>query len=150
MNKVVNIKSKDVKSILTNLDRKNSYLVRLDGKKIKNECELLQSIAYGFRFPVYSKKKKKYISWSPFVCRKSYSDISWDGVNDWITDLSWIEFNSIHIFIFNYNMMLEDDLETKQYLNEYLISTLLTWWQRDVAECVVDGKPKEFIVYYVD
>ena len=100
MNKVVNIKSKDVKNILTNLNRKNSYLVRLDGKKIKNECELLQSIAYGFRFPVYSKNKKKYISWSPFVCRKSYSDISWDGVNDWITDLSWIEFNSIHLFIF--------------------------------------------------
>lgn len=150
MNKILNIKSKDVKKILININKKNSYLVRLDGNKIKTECELLRSIAYGFHFPIYSKNKKKYISWTPFTSKTSYSNINWDGMNDWMMDLSWIKSNSIHFIVFNYNSMLKDDSATRKYFNEYLIDTLLPWWEKEVIDCVVDGKTKDFMVYYID
>ena len=111
---------------------KNTHVVELDGRTIQSCADYLQQIRKTFAFP--------YPEWN----------LSLDGYQDWIRDLSWLEKDGYVLIIKNYSEFIKYDLESKNSIISSLKNTVLPWWQTEVEHCVVEGKPKPFMVYLVD
>lgn len=45
---------------------------------------------------------------------------------------------------------LKDDLNAKAHILEDFENVILPWWETDVINHVVDGKPRFFSVYLID
>lgn len=151
-NKVFCINHEKANMILKEImEKNNSFLVVLNGESIQNLDQWLCAISENFHFPVYSEKEKKYISWYPSAFKYPSDKVEgWNGCDDWFTDLSWIESDIICLFIYNYSSFMKNDKCQKECINDYIINNLLPWWEKDVVNCVVEGKPKKFNVYLVD
>lgn len=130
------------------------FLVEIDGKKIMTEKDLILDIAEKFHFPAFSYKNNEYIMWyenlfKKFDCRL-YKLPSWDVCEDWLTDLAWIEQEQINIVIYRFSFFLKHDREFRDFFIHRLETVILPWWEKDVMNCMIDGKTKEMTVYLTD
>ena len=77
-----------------------------------------------------------------------------DRYLDWIRDLSWFDDLFFHprfvLIIYNFSLMLENDISLKRNIEEDFIKIILPWWDGEVEKFVVGGRRKQFDVYLVD
>jgi hypothetical protein len=106
------------------------FILKIDGNEIKNLQDYLQFMNKALDFPIPSK--------------------SIDGYNDWITDLSWLNYSEYAIFIFSYNSLMSEDLKHKAIIINHFKEDVLPWWEEDVKKHVVGGKSMPFNVYFVE
>lgn len=130
-NNIIYISSDDFKIAKENLKRNDKiFFVEMNGEKIQNLTEYLSTMSNLCDFPFPTK--------------------GWDGYCDWMTDFTWIDKDIIIIIINNYKYFLQSDLSSKAKVIEKFQNTILPWWENDVINHMVGGKPKKFTVYLVD
>ena len=130
-NKIIYIKRTDLWEIKRNIfSDSNIFWVEIDGKNCLNLSDYLIDISTKFQFPTMAK--------------------GLDGYDDWLTDLTWIDKDSIVVIINNYIDFLKSDILSKENVMELFEISILPWWEAEVCDYVVDGKPKSFLVYLVD
>ena len=69
---------------------------------------------------------------------------------DWITDLSWYEYERYDLFFFNFKHLACKNLIDANEIYCEFEETILPFWRYEVIHTVVDGKPKDFNVYFVE
>ncbi|MDE5862052.1 MAG: hypothetical protein K2H28_07645 [Ruminococcus sp.] len=126
----------------------NSFIVEIDGKTIQSENDWLYTMAEKFHFPVDDGQKN--IDWfsGAFEYPRKYL-MNRNRFNDWITDLEWLETNSIILIIFNYADFIADSYETKKYITDDL-QNIIDFWENDAEKCIFCGQRKDFNVYIVE
>jgi len=106
----------------------NVLMVNIDGAKCSCLSEYLHTISTAFSFPTQPS--------------------GLDSYNDWICDLTWLDPDlKIAIIIEHFSNFLKDDLNVKKYILEDFENMILPWWETDVINHMVDGKPRKFLVY---
>jgi len=108
------------------------YVVELDGSQIQTEQEYFSYAWKAFNFPPMPRH-------------------SWNGYDDWIRDLTWLNDKVGFVVIFlNFTKFLKNAPETKKEVIDDFNEIVLPFWEHEVEECVVGGTPKPFNVYIVD
>jgi len=131
-NKIYHVKTEEMEMIIQDAQKsKNSCLVELHGNEIQSWGDYIVRIEESFKFP-----------------SKCYDII--DRYLDWIRDLMWLRKNSYVIVIHNYREFLKQEPSLKKMIIDDFLNVILPWWQEEVVNCVVEGKPKSFNVYLVD
>lgn len=109
----------------------NVLIVEVDGAKCSCLSEYLHTISNAFSFPTQPS--------------------GLDGYNDWICDLTWLDSDlKIAIIIEHFSKFLRDDLNAKKCVLEDFKNVILPWWETDVINHMIDGKPRLFSVYLID
>jgi len=67
--------------------------------------------------------------------------------NDYINDLSFIEENNIIMIVHNYDLLLINDLKTKEKIMADFEEIILPWWEGEIIGHLVGGMPKQFMIY---
>lgn len=144
MNKIKYIQPSEVPYI----KRSNSFVVEIDGKTIQSENDWLYTVAEKFRFPVYDGQKN--IEWfkGAFEYPRKYF-MNWNRFQDWITDLEWLNTDSVILVIFNYADFMSECAEAKKYIMDDLQNTV-DFWEYDAEKYIVGGRRKDFNVYIVN
>lgn len=126
----------------------NSFVVEIDGKTIQSENDWLYTMAEKFHFPVDDGQKN--INWfsGAFEYPRKYF-MNWNRFQDWITDLEWLETNSVILIIFNYADFMVNCSEQKKYIMEDLQNTI-DFWENDAEKYIVCGQRKNFNVYIAE
>lgn len=106
------------------------FYVEVNGRECKRFSDYLVDISHKLYFPTVVN--------------------GFAGYDDWITDLTWLRQNNIIMVISNYQEFLKDDMSYRKKIIEHLEQSVLPWWETEVSSCVVEGKPKTFIVYLLD
>lgn len=76
----------------------------------------------------------------PGTCKNKFSRF-----DDWMTDLSWISADQgICLIVNNYSKFLSLDPVFKENLIEDFRDNILPFWEKDVLQCVKDGKTRRF------
>lgn len=107
----------------------NCFIVNLKGNEISNKMELFSVLQKEYTLPDAN---------------------SWEGITDWLTDLSWIETDNSQLIVHNYTDFLGDDNNLKDIFEEILIDFVLPFLEKEILTTVVKGEPKGFIVYLID
>ncbi len=76
--------------------------------------------------------------------------MTWHIYDDWMTDLDWLNTNSVVLIIFNFSDMLTGFPEVKEKIVTRFKEDILPWLGSEGVNCVVCGKPKEFNVFLCD
>lgn len=131
-NKKIILSSLEMEKIKSELMlNKDVFFVEING----NECQCLDDYLY--------------IIWKIFMF--PIEKRSMDGYIDWICDLTWLdEDKKIIIVINNFSEFLKNDLKSRNIIIKDFEELILPWWETDVSEHVVGGKPRTFLVYLVD
>ena len=116
---------------VTNLKRETNMLVIIDGRQVRYEGDFFNIMEMEFRFPR--------------PC-DGYMDI----FLDWITDLTWLEYDKITLVIKNKKEFLSNNFLFKVKVLTNFVEIVLPFWEEEVVRCVVEGKPKQFDVYLAD
>lgn len=72
-----------------------------------------------------------------------------DGYLDWMTDLTWLDTDSILIIIDDYNVFMSKEPEMKVKVIDSFKNMVLPFWETEVEKVVVDGRKKSFNVLLV-
>lgn len=125
----------------------SSFIVKIDGKKIKTEEDWLYTMAEAFHFPVPISGTTQNMYWFEGAYSTRKYPMTWQIYDDWITDLEWLNTNSVVLIVLNYSDMLIDFPDAKEKVITRFKEDILPWWESEVVNCVVGGKPKEFNVF---
>ena len=130
-NKIIYINQPAFKNIIQkhNTDS-NTFYVEIEGKNCKVISDYLTEASIKLQFPMISK--------------------GLDGYEDWIRDLSWIKEENIVLEINHYNEFMSNDLVKKRMVIESFEDIVFPWWESEVCEHMVEGKPRSFTVYLVE
>lgn len=130
-NKILYINQSEYKNIIQkiNIDS-NTFCVEIEGKNCKVISDYLTEASIKLQFPMISK--------------------GFDGYEDWIRDLSWIKEEKIVVAINHYNEFLCNDLDKKHIVIESFEDIVFPWWESEVCEHMVEGKPRSFMVYLIE
>ena len=130
-NKIYYVSSEEMQCLKTEFNKKKDiFIVEIDGNLIQNEREFLDTMTEKFKFP--------------------YSVNGLDGYLDWIRDLDWIEKPEYILIINNFRNFLKNEPIVKKNIVHTFEDTVLPWWEKEVENCVVEGKAKAFNVYFAD
>ena len=110
--------------------RSNVFIVEIDGNLIQDKGDFLDIMTEKFKFP--------------------YSVNGFDGYLDWIRDLEWLGKEEYILIINNFNNFMKKNISFKKIIIEDIEEIILPWWQKEIENCVVEGKAKLFNVYLVD
>lgn len=137
-------------SKILNIDKRNTFVAEINGEEVKTEKDWLYIMAEKFRFPVFLEKEKKTVEWfeGAYGDSRNYF-LNWERYEDWLTDLSWIEQNSIILIIRNYSELLIDYPESKDYIINNFKNVIFPWWEKDVMAHMVGGRTKDFNIYII-
>lgn len=137
-------------SMITCINKNNVFIVEINGEKVKNENDWLYTMAEKFHFPVFFEKEKNVVEWFDGAYEYPRNHfMNWERYEDWLTDLSWIEQDSIILIIKNYSKLLIKYPESKEYILNNFKNVILPWWEKDVMMYMVDGRKKDFNVYLI-
>lgn len=136
------VTSDELKAVMPDI-RKSGFVGEIDLAHIKNDNDYLNAIASVFRFPAF----------------EGQVGHSWNGYFDWMTDLCWendaewlkITEKGFNLIIYNCNIngyTHRFDGLLKRIVDSFVYD-ILPWWDKDVEDCVTDGKSKPFNVYLV-
>lgn len=130
-NKIIYIKQPSFKKIIQKYNTdSNTFCVEIEGKNCKVISDYLTEVSIKLQFPMISK--------------------GLDGYEDWIRDLSWIKEENIVLAINHYNEFLRNDLVKKRMVIESFEDIVFPWWESEVCEHMVEGKPRSFMVYLIE
>ena len=130
-NKIITLSSVSINAVKKELSSDNVWVLDIDGTRCSCLSEYLHTISKFFLFPTQPS--------------------GLDSYNDWICDLTWLDANlKIAIIIYHFSKFLKDDLSAKAHILEDFENMILPWWETDVINHVVDGKPRFFSVYLID
>ena len=128
-NRIINVSCAEVDRVIKELKDENFYIVELDGDKIRDERDFVLEMKEKFRISVDF--PKPVVGW----------------LNDYICDLSWIQEEKIAIIIRNFDMFIKEDGKKRYDIMLDFAEIILPWWETDVENCMVGGKPRIFKVY---
>lgn len=133
-NEIKRITEDDYRALTERTDSEGRFVVTLDGTTIQSVPELFDAMekAYGFR-----------------VSGGSWGR-NWSAFSDMMRDLWWIDSDRLVLFILHFDRMLAHYPAEKERLTRRFTNSILPFWEKDVLNCVVGGKTKEFTVYLVD
>jgi len=86
--------------------------------------------------------------WKVFQMPGKY--VNWPACFDWLRDLSWIDTEGFILIIYNHKNLLYFDPRSQKFAFDFLTNDVLQWWQHDIVNCVVEGEPKPFNVFFVE
>jgi hypothetical protein len=109
----------------------NTFTVEIDGMKVRNRAQYFSRIWEAFDFQP--------AMWPNF-----------DGYADWMSGLCEIGEKNVAIIIYNYKYFMVQDLEGKHIIEEFFRDDLLPYWEKDVVDIMVEGKPRRYNVYLID
>ena len=133
-NEIKRITENDYCTLTERIDSELCFVVELDGSKIRSVPELFDAAEKGFGFRVSDG------SWGK----------NWAAFRDMMRDLWWIDSDRIMLFILHPDQLLVNHPAEKERLMRRLKNSILPFWEKDVLNCVVGGKTKEFTVYLVE
>ena len=129
-NKIYYISSKKMQYLKTEFNKKKDvFIVGIDGNLIQDEGEFLDVMTEKFKFP--------------------YHVNGFDGYLDWIRDLEWLGKEEYILIISNFSNFIKRNDSLKKIIIEDIEDIILPWWEKEVEDCVVEGKAKSFNVYFV-
>ena len=129
-NKIYYISSKKMQYLKTEFNKKKDvFIVEIDGNLIQDEGEFLDVMTEKFKFP--------------------YHVNGFDGYLDWIRDLEWLGREEYILIISNFSNFIKRNDSLKKIIIEDIEDIILPWWEKEVEDCVVEGKAKSFNVYFV-
>ena len=70
-----------------------------------------------------------------------FTSTNLNSYEDWITDLVWLHKEGYVLIIYNFKHFLKEDLYTKRQFIEGFEEIILPFWEKDIEQCVVEGKP---------
>lgn len=130
-NKIVCINEKDFEKVRKEIYSVGDiFCVEIDGKECTNLSDYLSDISNKLGFPTMAK--------------------NFDGYDDWMTDLTWINKDSIVIIINSYTEFMRTDEYSKEKIMELFRKSILPWWEREVCKYVVGAKTKVFTIYLIN
>ena len=71
--------------------------------------------------------------------------IGW--LNDWLSDLMRIKQKDIVLLVYDYDLMLTDDLKIKKNIVADFVDIILPWWEGEIVGHMVGRVPRGFEVY---
>lgn len=119
-----------MENIKKELDEEKTRYVEIDFDIIHSKEELLQVIEEQFSLP--------------------YTHNNWDTVEDWLTDLSWIEENSICVSLLNFYSFCKREKELGEIFSSMLQEGVLPFWEEEAPRVIVGGKVREFEIYVIN
>ncbi|WP_115751711.1 barstar family protein [Listeria kieliensis] len=128
-NKIFHISKSELLKIKEERKKSACFNVTIEGDDIKTKEEFFSIMADKFKLP---------------------DSNGWDSFIDWMTDLSWINEQCICFVIEDYSLFLKEDSQSKEMVTEIFEEDILPFWENEVTEVVVDGKPRQFDVYLID
>lgn len=131
MNQILFVTSQEAQKIKdAALPGKNCLVVEIDGEKYPTYNDYIRYIEKLLDFP-------------------RPCDGIWERYDDWMTDLSWLNYTEYVFIVRNYNDFLSKDTYGKQCFYECFEELILPWWESEVVDHMVDGKPMKMNVYLV-
>lgn len=112
-------------------EKKNWFIVELQGTQIQSVESFLHEVWEKFKFP-------------------QTGFINYDAYLDWIRDLDWLNQDGYIMAIFDFGKSFIKNPELKKEIIEDFSEVVLPWWQGEVEKCVVNGRSKPFNIYFVD
>ncbi len=73
----------------------------------------------------------------------------WERYDDWMTDLSWLNYTEYVFVVEHYNEFLSQDAYGKQCFYESFEKQILPWWESEVVDHMVEGHPMKMNVYLI-
>lgn len=130
-NKVTKISSNESEVLIKELKtNKKVFVVEINGYEIKSWHDYISEIQSKFSFPT-----------------SCYDSV--DRYLDWMRDLQWIDKDDIALIINNHDEFLKSEPELKNEIISDFADIILPFWQEEVKEVVIEGKPKKFMVYLI-
>jgi hypothetical protein len=135
-NQIKNIEISDANNLIEKLKNENCYVVILNGKEIQTEKDYIDQMSKAFKFP----------EWDVENC---YSNVN--AYLDWMDDeYGFSGFQSVAVFIENYSSFLSKNQKYKEKIMDLFKNWILPFWESEVADVVVEGKPVPYNVYLID
>ena len=132
-NSILNITKEEINKIKSKLKDK-VFIAEIDGDKINCWEDYWIAMSKLFSFPELP----------------AYMKPDYHSYYDIMTDLSWIDTDSIILIINKFTLFLKGEHALKDdKLNDFK-DNLLPFWAEEVERTVVGGKTKSFCVYLVD
>lgn len=132
-NSILNITKEEINKIKSELKDK-VFIAEIDGGKINSWEDYWKSMSNLFSFPELP----------------AYMKLDYHSYYDIMTDLSWLDTDSIILIINNFNLFLKGEHALKDDIIKDFEDYLLPFWEEEVETTVVDGKKKSFCVYLID
>ena len=132
-NSVLNI-SKDEANKIKSESKDKVFIAEIDGAEINSWEDYWTAMARSFSFPELP----------------AYMKPDYHSYYDIMTDLSWIETDSIILIINKFTLFLKGEHALKDDIIRDFKDYLLPFWEEEVEKTVVGGKKKSFCVYLVD
>ena len=130
-NQIKILNTQEILVILNELKiNKSCYILELDGAKIQSWVEYIEHVSKVLDFPQINNYSK-------------------DGYIDWMTDLSWLEWESCAVIIYNFSKFMNGNLKDKEEVIDMFKTDILPFWEEEVTYVTTGGYPKEFNVYLV-
>ena len=129
--KFIRISESQYDSLIKNADINSTFIAEIDGNMIKNRDDYLSAIWKTFKFP-------------------QTSHMNFYAYLDWIRDLDWINASQFALVIRNFDNLLEQSQKDKEIIINSLDKTVLPWWESEIRQYQVEGKPKPFNVYLIE
>ena len=124
------ISEKQYRSIIKSADENSVFIAEIDGTIINNLDDYLSAIWRAFKFP-------------------STGHINFYAYLDWIRDLDWIDKDQFALVIRNFDNLLAQSQKDKEIIIDSLEKAVIPWWESEIKQYQVDGKPKPFNIYVI-
>lgn len=132
-NNVIFISKKESNSLYSKT-QEDILKVIIDGEKICSWSDYWNAISNAFSFPELP----------------SYMKPDYHSYYDLMTDLSWLKNENIILIFENADSFLANDLQLKNNIIKDFKEFLLPFWEEEASKTVVNGKKKNFSVYFVE
>ena len=106
-------------------------VVQIDFKKISNWREYSEMMEQTFDFP-------RPVNGSP------------NRFLDWMRDLSWYDYDGYFIFVYHFSSLSSKNFADAYEIYQEFLEYILPFWDNEVIHVIVEGKPKDFNVYFVE
>ncbi len=127
-NKISFVDKVELVSLKERLNDLNYFVVTVPGKKVRTFRQYLNFMGKKFKMPDYA---------------------GFAAYSDWMTDLSWIPNQKIAVIINKYDFFMNKNPKLKRLIMDSFEDDILPFWEKDVVQFMVGGKPRIFEVYIV-
>lgn len=132
-NSVLNIAKEEINKIKSE-SKDNVFIAEIEGTEINSWEDYWNAMSKLFSFPELP----------------AYMKPDYHSYYDIMTDLSWLDTDSIILIINNFTLFLKGEHALKDDIIKDFKDYLLPFWEEEVEKTVVGGKKKSFCVYLVD
>lgn len=131
-NKIIKIPYNQIEELEKELKIRNIFVVKIDGNDVKTAENYLSLMDKKFDF--YSTE------WPT-------APDNFNGHNDWMRDLTWIDANGYAIIVYNFKEFLRNDPKNKEWFLNIFENLILPYWAGGSESLYYT---KEFNLYLVD